>query len=92
MTEQATASIHDFAGSLPLLLSLRLTQRLASRPAGPLAGELAPLPRRAGWPDGMADAQQGRLGERHDHDWLTILIPAVSAPYPAATVGQRPAA
>ena len=64
--------------------------RPAVRP-GRLTGKLAPLPQQGGWHDRMADDQERRLCERHDHDWLTILIPAVSAPYPAATAGQRPA-
>ena len=65
--------------------------RAETRRPARLAGKLAPLPRQAGWHDRMADDQERRLCERHDHDRLTILIPAVSAPYPAATAGQRPA-
>jgi hypothetical protein len=64
--------------------------RAETRRPARLAGKPAPLPRQAGWRDRMADDQERRLCERHDHDRLTIFILAVSARYPAATVGQRP--
>jgi hypothetical protein len=42
--------------------------RAETRRPARLAGKLAPLPRQAGWHDRMADDQERRLCERHDHD------------------------